>query len=106
MFLDQLMAEKLGKIQRQGPGWQDDRDYVPDPKAREELVHRLWIELVGGLAMASHTIRLMGYPNAAQCGESLLKMVREGDVREHEVREAINTFHHQFHPQQGRYLVK
>lgn len=106
MFLDRILNDKLVKIQRQGPHWEDDPAYVKDKDKREALINQLWIELVAELAAASQIIRLMGYPEPADKGEMLLRMVKIGDIREHEVREAINTYHHQFHPVQGRYLVK
>ena len=105
MHIDRVLQDKLVKIQQQGEGWKDGSAFIIDRQMREDFVTQRWIELVAELAAASQLIRLMGYPQAADQGEVLLRMVKIGDVREHKVREAINTFHHQFHPEQGRYLV-
>lgn len=105
MYLDRVIGRKLTQIQQQGEAWKDDPDYIADRQKREDFVTQRWVELVAELAAASQMIRLMGYPQAADQGEVLLRMVKIGDVREHRVREAINTFHHQFHPEQGKYLV-
>ncbi len=105
MYLDRVIGTKLVQIQQQGDVWKDDPVYIADKQRREDFVTLCWVELVAELAAASQLIRLMGYPEAADKGEVLLRMVKIGDVREHKVREAINTFHHQFHPEQGKYLV-
>jgi hypothetical protein len=105
MHLDRVLQEKLVQIQQQGEGWKDGSAFIHDGQARDDFVTQRWIELVAELAAASQLIRLMGYPQAADQGEVLLRMAKIGDVREHKVREAINTFHHQFHPEQGKYLV-
>lgn len=105
MYLDRVLRDKLVQIQQQGEGWKDGTVFIEDKQEREDFVTQCWVELVAELAAASQLIRLMGYPQAADQGEVLLRMVKIGDVREHKVREAINTFHHQFHPEQGKYLV-
>ncbi len=97
-FVDQILSAKLSLIQRQGPHWSNDPVYRADPAEREEFVFGRWVELVAELAAATQAVRLRGHRETAAQGEMLLHMVQNGDVRTHEVREAIDTYCRQFHP--------
>lgn len=104
MQVDRIMIEKLTAIQRLGEAWQFT---APESMLREERVRRVdetKAALLNELDEAIRGIELVGYPNDALKGRFLRDIVRIGDVRLHDIREAISVVHHHFHPVKGKVL--